>query len=97
MIKNAIVTNATIGFHDGYGSIPVIQIQFDYGGSSQGWASKSLGGEYTHKIIYGLIDLFKVDFFDKIKGQPCRVELTGDNWDATIKAVGSFLEDRWVS
>ncbi len=81
-----------LGFEDR--GIMTCFIQLDYGdSSSQGFGGYSLGGEYTDKVIKGILKALDVDMWEKLKGTNVRIETDGHK----IIAIGHFLKEHWFS
>lgn len=94
MTGNAKIKSAKIGYHDGYGSIPTVMIYLEGDGWGQGFGGYGLGPDAINlnQWVYGLLDVFQADSFDKIVGLPCRFER---DENGTITRIGDFMKDRW--
>ena len=74
--------------------------------SGEAWA-QSFGGlslssgediayEALGKWIWKLMDVFKVDSFSDLKGQPARVVWEGGQHNSRIAKIGHFTDDKWI-
>ena len=92
-IVNAKIVGTMLGLEDH--GIFTYMIDLDYGGSSgQGFGGYSLGGEYTNKVILGIMKTVGVETWEKLRGNYVRVEI-GD--DGRIRRIGNLLEDIWFN
>lgn len=88
-IKNAKITGTSLGNDDRGPSFWVYVEYGQYGG--QGFGGYSLGGEFTHYVIMGILNTLGVDKWEDLKGKPVRVKSSHDK----IQAIGHYLEDKW--
>lgn len=91
-IRNAIIRETHLGYDDC--GIFTYRIELDYGGSGQAAGMITLGGEYTHKVVKGLIDIVGVKSWEELKGKHVRVIA-----EATcVHDIGNILDDgRWFN
>lgn len=90
-IKNGRIESTSLGFEDH--GIFTYSITIDYGGSGQGFGGYALGGEYTDKVIKGLIKAVGVENWEDLKGEYVRVKLV----NRRITEIGHLLEDKWFN
>lgn len=89
-IQNAKITGTELG---GDERGPSFWIMVSYGGAGQGFGGYSLGGEFTHYVIMGILDAVGVARWEDLKGKPVRVKIE----DGTIRSIGHYLEDKWFT
>jgi hypothetical protein len=91
-IKNAIIRETLLGYDDC--GVFTYRIQLDYGGSGQAAGMITLGGEYTHKVVKGLIDIVGVKCWEELKGKYVRVIAESTR----VHNIGNILDDgRWFN
>lgn len=90
-IKNAIIKQTNLGYHDGHGSIKNAWLHLDYGNSGQGFGGYTLGKTFTDAYIYGILGALEADSWEKLVGMHCRADVQG----GIIKRIGHILKDKW--
>lgn len=91
-IKNAIIKETMLGY-EGHG-ILTFNITVGYGGSSfQNLGGYALGGDYTSKVIKGILDTVGVNSWEELDGQHVRVKIV----DQRISEIGNYLDDQWFN
>lgn len=94
---NARITSTDLGFHDGAGSIPTFGLQLQGDGWGQMFGGWRLGGEFTHKVIYGVLNVLEAESWESLKGQLVRYRRAGDDFSGKIVAIGHPLKDKWFT
>lgn len=91
MIQNAKVVSTQLGYHDGFGSIPMAWVHLEFPPGGQGFGGYVLGGEATHCFVYGVLNALEVESWEKLPGTPCRI----DGESTKIRRIGHFLKEQW--
>jgi len=92
---NAKIDSTDLGFHDGVGSIPNFWLRLSGEGWVQGFGGYALGGVFTHKAIYGILNTLEVESWEKLTGQLVRFRRESDQWSAKVVAIGHPIKDKW--
>lgn len=71
-------------------------LMMDYGGSVQGFAPASIRGPRGLEIIEGILKTVGVDEWEKLSGKPVRVKVEGSEFNGFVRAVGNYLDDKWL-
>ncbi len=90
-IKNAVLEHTTLGFEDH--GIFTCWLTLRFLDAEQGFGGYSMGGEYTHKVVTGILSVVGVDSWEKLRGSHIRVK----SENGRIKEIGNFLEEKWFS
>lgn len=102
--ENATITRVEIGIED-HGILTMgVWLEGDgwgvmYGGFALDRYDKTLkrrvGTELLAECVLRLLETFKVQQLDELKGKPCRVETEGAGGRAL--KIGHFTQNRWFS
>ena len=89
--ENAVIESVSLGFHDGFGSIPTAWVTLRYDAGGQGFGGYCLKGEAAYEFIYGVLNALECESWEKLAGKPCRV----DHEHTKVHRIGHFFKDRW--
>lgn len=92
-VKNAKIVSTMLGFEDR--GILTYMIYLDLaGGGSQGFGGYVLGGDYTTKVVKGILEAVGAESWEKLVGKYVRVE-SESGWNGKLTRIGNLLEDKW--
>lgn len=91
-MQNAIIESTMLGFEDRGIFTYMIYVNLSDGGT-QGFGGYVLGGDYTNKVIKGILNAAGVDSWEKLKGRHVRVKKEG--YHGRLEAIGHIMEDKW--
>jgi hypothetical protein len=97
-IHNAKVIKTYLGIED-HGLLTAY-IHVEWGSSfNQGFGGYNLGcpdgRNYGALFVRGVLDALKLDSWEQLKGQYCRIRKEDDHLNARIVAIGHIVEESW--
>ena len=104
-VINARIVKTSISKHQGDVGIPVITVDFSFGGGGQGLQftlddydktkKERVSSNFTHECIYSIMDAVGVENWEDLKGKYVRLFYAERR--GYIKGVGHIIDDRWCA